>query len=714
MAILTVRNVGKEYPVRRGTGMRTKEMLGRILRRHRVRKFWALKDINLEVRAGQSLGIIGPNGSGKSTLLRVIAGITAPTEGQVTVQGRVASLLELGAGFHPFLTGRENVYLNGALLGIKKGRITRDFDKIVEFSGIEEFVDVPVKDYSSGMYVRLAFSVAIHSDPDIFLVDEVLAVGDEEFQLQCRERIRELQQAGKTIVFVSHDLAQVSEICDELVLLKEGKMVRYGDADTTINYYLQTVGDQRGIATVRRGELEAVFNNGRLSLFWQDKPLTKRTGCYASELYRGGWHETTHATWEVAQSSPTEFTALGTAWRLPLEYRWTARLVSDRAIDISIEMRADRRIELEKKHVSCMLRPEFSRWATAFEEGVFEKRQPGDKDWHPLTVASETSEFLAAYGEDEHVPVIIEKIIERAPTDISLILNSSYVIDAGILQTAGDFTPEELDRMEQAEFHSMSRIEITVEEDLSALHKLIADAVAARSVEAGDLRAFFDRGRLRLLWRDTEFTRDMCAYTSVFSGGIWHDSALLKFDTRRSDDRTLIVEGRMRRIPVTQRWTVRAEADGTIAWSIDFIVYERVEIAEWHASVLVVPEYDRWSTPHETGVFPEITKDQDDWIHVNRIIKPGTWIAAETDAGGLPHRVCFDFEDSGQNRLPAAINTNWVSGSRALQSLEVRSGAHRILPPGDHRAFTGRITVTGPEDDIDPAQGTQQSALPFD
>jgi len=712
MTMLSVRNVGKQYPVRRAAGMLTKELLSRLLRIRKVDKFWALKDIAFDVKSGQSLGIIGPNGSGKSTLLRVIAGITTPTVGEVVVHGRIASLLELGAGFHPFLTGRENVFLNGALLGIKKDAIARDFDRIVEFSGIDQFVDVPVKDYSSGMYVRLAFAVAIHSDPDIFLVDEVLSVGDEEFQLRCRERIRELQRAGKTIVFVSHDLAQVNEICDELVLLRQGEMVRYGETDTTINYYLQTVGDQKGMITLHQGDLEAVFNNGRLSLFWRKQLLTKRTGGYACVKYHAAWHETTQAKWEIVASSPSEFTALGTAWRLPIEYRWRMSLTSERTLELTFEMRATKRIEMEHKHFSLLLRPEFSQWATAYEDGPFEGRQPGDRDWRPLTVLSGASDFMAAYGEKDDFPAIVERVIERGRSDKALVLNSDYAIDAGILQVEGGFSEEELDLMAKGDFATVTRIEIAIEEDSSSVRKRIADAAAARTVSAGDLRAFFDRGRLHLEWRGTEFTHDKCCYTTALSGGMWHDSISMSYDTHNPEPGTLVVVGRMLRLPVTQRWTVRAHGPESIAWSVELIVQERIEIAEWDTTVVLAPHYERWSTPHETGKFPPISSDQANWVHLNRTMEVGSWIAAETTAAGLPPQLRFE-TSSGDRSVPTAVNTSHLERGRALQIMEARSGGSRIMPPGEHQVFSGTIEVAGSETVGRSAAGTQ-SELPFD
>ncbi|MDR1449255.1 MAG: ABC transporter ATP-binding protein [Propionibacteriaceae bacterium] len=193
--------------------------------------FKALDGVSLEIRPGESVGLLGLNGSGTSTLLKLISGVMQPDSGEVLVAGRVAGLIEVGAGFHPDLTGRENVFLNGAILGMSEAQIQRDFDDIVAFSEIARFIDTEVKFYSSGMFLRLAFSVAVYSEPDIFLVDEILAVGDEPFQAKCLARIRELHEGGQTLVVVSHDLDKVKEICDRGVVLDHGHLAM----DGTIN-----------------------------------------------------------------------------------------------------------------------------------------------------------------------------------------------------------------------------------------------------------------------------------------------------------------------------------------------------------------------------------------------------------------------------------------------------------------------------------------------
>ncbi|MBD1918186.1 MULTISPECIES: ABC transporter ATP-binding protein [Cyanophyceae] len=202
-------------------------------------EFWALNDVSFEVKQGDRLGIIGRNGAGKSTLLKILSRITEPTSGQITIHGRVASLLEVGTGFHPELTGRENVFLNGAILGMSRVEIRKKFDEIVDFAEIEKFLDTPVKRYSSGMYVRLAFAVAAHLEPEILIVDEVLAVGDTSFQKKCLGKMDDIADQGRTIVLVSHNMLTIQDLCQKSIWLHHGKLVDYGNSQKITSNYLQ-------------------------------------------------------------------------------------------------------------------------------------------------------------------------------------------------------------------------------------------------------------------------------------------------------------------------------------------------------------------------------------------------------------------------------------------------------------------------------------------
>ena len=219
---------------------RNQSLKAAVMRRGRAsyEEFWALRDVSFEIPTGVTFGLIGENGSGKSTLLKCIAKILTPDAGRVVTHGKVAALLELGSGFHPELSGRENVFLNGSILGLSKAEITRRFDDIVGFAGLERFIDTPVKNYSSGMYVRLGFSVAINVDPDILLVDEVLAVGDETFQRRCAEKFADFRRAGKTIVLVSHAMGQLRNLCDQVAWLEHGRVVRVGEPGNVVDDYV--------------------------------------------------------------------------------------------------------------------------------------------------------------------------------------------------------------------------------------------------------------------------------------------------------------------------------------------------------------------------------------------------------------------------------------------------------------------------------------------
>lgn len=276
--VVQVDHVSKRFTVRKDSSIKERIVtLGRAGRRHRE-EFWALTDVSIDIHAGTTIGLIGHNGSGKSTLLKAIGGIIEPTSGSVLQRGRIAALLELGAGFHPDLTGRENVYLNAAVLGLSRVEVDGLFDEIIAFSGIGDFIDTQVKFYSSGMYVRLAFAVAVHTNPDILLVDEVLAVGDEAFQRKCLDKIRSFQAEGRTIIIVSHSLGQITELCDRAVLLNKGEVAYDGDPMTAVAKFRDLLEERR----VGEDELDKV----RLGDEWADRPAGRVLATSVSPIGR--------------------------------------------------------------------------------------------------------------------------------------------------------------------------------------------------------------------------------------------------------------------------------------------------------------------------------------------------------------------------------------------------------------------------------------------
>ena len=244
-AAITVDDVSKRFRLVHERNSTLKATVLNGFRRTVHEEFWALQDVSFEVPEGSTFGLIGHNGSGKSTLLKCIARIYRADKGSIATRGRLSALLELGAGFHPELSGRENVYLNGSILGLSRKEVASRFDDIVEFAGLEKFIDTPVKNYSSGMYVRLGFSVAITVEPDVLVVDEVLAVGDEQFQRKCLEKFADLRASGRTIVLVSHGLEAVRNICDRVAWLDGGHLMKEGTAGETVDAYLDSVREER-------------------------------------------------------------------------------------------------------------------------------------------------------------------------------------------------------------------------------------------------------------------------------------------------------------------------------------------------------------------------------------------------------------------------------------------------------------------------------------
>ena len=279
---IRVEGVGKKYSIGKQKEDTLRATIARLFSNSNKggEEFWALKDISFEVKRGDVIGIIGKNGAGKSTLLKILSQITTPTTGRIEINGRVASLLEVGTGFHPELTGRENIFLNGTILGMTRREVKAKFDEIVDFSGVEKFIDTPVKHYSSGMYVRLAFAVAAHLEPEILIIDEVLAVGDAEFQKKCLGKMKDVSSEGRTVLFVSHNMSAIHKLCENVILLRSGNLYRQGITEQIIGDYLSDAdGSPNGIFDLTTGSSIATRSKPiltRLTLSKQDGSSTAR------------------------------------------------------------------------------------------------------------------------------------------------------------------------------------------------------------------------------------------------------------------------------------------------------------------------------------------------------------------------------------------------------------------------------------------------------
>jgi ABC-type polysaccharide/polyol phosphate transport system ATPase subunit len=686
MAIIDVRNVSKIYPARRGVrAMLGRGGIGALLRRRKTATFKALEAITLQVEPGEVLGIIGRNGSGKSTLLKILAGVTLPSEGEVAIGGRVASLLELGAGFHPMLTGRENVFLNAGLMGMRHAQVRQYFDHIVDFSGIAEFIDQPVETYSSGMYVRIAFAVAVYTNPDIFLVDEVLSVGDEEFQRKCQQRIGELRDQGKTIVFVSHDLGIVNTLCERVILLDKGRIINRGTAQKTMNYYLRLVGQEGGVHAFSAGDSECVQSEGRLFLFHNGEEITSAKGCNVRiESYRQ-WHDSQYQVWRIPEKDERGCRSYSQLTRLPIRLHWDLSIEGDR-FRWRVSMECLNAIEISQIELNIFMKTAFSHWLYADFSGEFPDILPSDNTWHVL-VAPEKSATEAAVlpPENSQLPPLFFQLETNNPFFYCMLANTEYMTFSRVLQVLARF-PEGENTFEKGHY-DLFALDIVPLRDAAAARERIR---AERTLTSGPLAARFEQGMLRLSADGEELTAFFHGYTSMLIEHLWNNSQTLQWSGREDlPGGGVRFTGESRRFPYRQEWELVPVEDG-FDWRIWLEVFEPMNVIEYHASLLLSTQYTRWASDQESGAFPEMDRNVKKWVHLNRSYAPGRRITAlssalpsvtlEADAADIPFRM-------------TAINTMYDENARVLQALRPSGAGQLHFQKGRHLYFSGSIRV---------------------
>lgn len=694
MAIIEVDHVSKIYPGRPGA----RALLGRggladIFRGRRATPHAVLRDISFTVDPGQSLGIIGRNGSGKSTLLKVLAGVTAPSSGHVTVHGRVASLLELGAGFHPMLTGRENVYLNAGLLGMRHASVDAVFDAIVNFSGIGAFIDQPVDTYSSGMYVRIAFAVAVHANPDVFLVDEVLAVGDEAFQRQCRTKIGELREQGKTIVFVSHDLGLVHALCDRVVLLSQGAMIARESPQATITYYLRQVGQEDGIHTFRDGPVEAVFCHGRLSLFRDQVEISAPAGLHATVESLGQFHGSDGAAWTVTERRPDGMEAETLLPRLPMRMHWSLRL-SGQKLHWRFWVVCERTVEVRTLLAQLPFPAAYTRWWYGARQGDFADILPGHHDAAPVLLPEPGCQGGAfAPPEGAALPPLSIQFTPAHPFVDMHYLNGSYLAGTRIALIATRL-PETQALLPPGRFE-LGEIVLDLGMDADTFQAWQRDNALRASVQTGTLRATFATGQI-VLWReDRPLTAAVHLHTQILAEQLWTMSQGLHWSQPERDGAAVCATGDSPRLPYRQHWRLEA-TDAGLHFTVRLEATAPLALEEFNVALGLQAGYTHWRTESDAADFPALDPAQSGWRHVNTSYPEGTWIAAT--GPGLPGLRLRCGQETGPWRM-SALNTGYTQGARVLQALRLPAPGEPLQwPAGDHLLFSGTIEYHDGED----------------
>ena len=688
MPIVDVEHVTKLYRAARGV----RALLGRggireWFDRDRPNRKPALEDISFQVEAGESIGIIGANGSGKSTLLKIIAGVTTPTSGHVRVYGRVASLLELGAGFHPMLTGRENIYLNSGIHGVRHAQVDAIMDQIIAFSGIGDAIENPVATYSSGMYVRLGFAIATHTNPDIFLIDEVLAVGDEEFQRRCRNRIGELMEQGKTLLFVSHDLSIVNVLCKRVILLSQGKMILRDSPTKAIDFYLRQIGAPEGLHTLREGPLEVILCNGRVSIFHDQEEITSAQGIHSRLHYLNTWHSSQSAHWTVAERSDTRCVARGRFAKLGLDLIWALELKNGE-FSWSVAYECASPLDVSVLDTLFPFRLEYTHWVYDDESGAFHEMVSEDTVPVPMRSMELLCERAGLMAEDESRHRAVQMRFETdRPAIRGAWWNSEY-ISSNRLFTVQEHEGEMRQPLPAGRTEAF-RVRFSIGTGRESMLAELGAELSRRTVVSGALRGRFDRGHLRLTHDEGRIPAGAYLYASQLIQNLWNDTTSLRWDRLEREGDGMRVRGTSRRFPFALEWRITPSGLNELRVEMELDVSAPMDVQEFQTSLMLPSAYTHWKTPEESGVFPAIESDANDWVHLNKNYTSGAGLAAE---GPTVPRI--EFGVSGHTKFVLTVlNTDFTQDARVLQALA--SPAHGVFrfEPGMHPYFSGTIAV---------------------
>ena len=578
---------------------------------------WVLEDVSFKVDKGEVLGVIGENGAGKTTLLKLIAGMLMSDKGNVNVQGKVSTLMELGAGFNPEFTGRENVLINARIYGVDEENLQGRIAEIIEFAGLDRFIDAPIKYYSQGMYMRLAFALAIYVEPDILLIDDILAVGDEEAQQKCIKKIFELKQAGKTIILVSHNMNMVSKLCNRVILLERGKIVREDLPQKIIQHYLESVGDKKGIAVLAKGKLRTVFNNGKINISYDDNLLTKGMGGYVSFFNPSSniWFPSFNLSWQIKSLSSNKIIAEGITSDGVISQIWTLQLE-----DIQLKWQIEIKEEVAKEaHIDLFLIPQYKEWLTLNKNGTFPSFI-NKFNWQDLGLNDSPEGILGVIPDSaskaQNFPSFI---LEREDKDSQIkLFNTGYEQEARIIQIYSSskkfislnirIFPEK-DKIEDYVIHIRNQFFLKQQEEKQKLllkqQEELAKLRASHTIASGHLRLYADleNKAIRLYYKDRELTDGDGLYSSFKASGDWFRLNNAQWRIEKISEKELILTFSYQPLMVSQIWKLAFKDEDTLRIKVEIEVNKPVLLTNQDIILELKDEYKYWLTAYEKGDF---------------------------------------------------------------------------------------------------------------
>jgi len=524
---------------------------------------WACQDISFSLNKGETLGIIGQNGSGKTTLLKLISGMLIPDRGSINVGGRVSTLMELGAGFNPEFTGRENIIVNARIYGLEDSLLHQAIPEIIAFADLGRFIDAPIKYYSQGMYMRLAFALAIFVNPDILLIDDILAVGDEEAQQKCVKKVFELKEQGKTIIVVSHDMHMIRKLCDRVVLLEKGRIIKDGTPLDIIPYYLETVGDKRGIAVLENMGFRIVFNNGRLVINYLGLPVTK--GIDSCAFF---YQENTALTfssfnlnWKIRTLSLDTIIAEGRNQEGLVLQEWVIQ-IEEGVLKWDVNIQG---LPVKRAYVNLFLDPRYEDWVGFYAQGVF-PNFAYRSNWQEMDLGYYSGGFLGIRAlTADSCPAAVITVLGEA--NRIRLFNSGYEQEARIGQIDSSNGNISL----KIQFHSG---DAQLKEDLEQeKRKFLVKEQAERikqqewcSISSGVMRlvADMENKALKLFYKNQEITRGDGLHSSFLLNESWYNTSTCQWELKKENE-ALILRFSWQEGNFIQLWKLYFQ-DGSLLW----------------------------------------------------------------------------------------------------------------------------------------------------
>lgn len=668
--------------------------------------FWALKGISFSVKKAEGLAIIGENGAGKSTILKLIAGVLKADKGEVLTRGKISALLELGAGFHPDFTGRENLYLNASLFGLSKKDIDFKFNEIVEFSGIGRFIDAQVKSYSQGMFVRLAFAIAIHINPNILLVDDTLAVGDEDFQRKCIEKIFELKEAGKTIIFVTHDMNMARRLCKRGIFLRDGKIVKDGPIDMVISYYMETLGDKKGIAIMRNGDLGVVFNNGKLILRWKDKVLTKHQGGYSSFFLDGHRFNSITANWRVQVKNEQWIIAKGEWFNVPVTQTWEIRFLDDE-LQLKITLEGCDKTETDKLQAEFSFTKEYKLWFSSEQKGNFPENFFHEKEYELVHTNESVDKILGIdmcnEKDNKLLPAVIINTFNQKAETVCQAFNSGVDAAARVIRiealrsrqsnlNSADNHSEIIMNLKFIENNGKARFDEYMHIVKQAVYyerkrrkwKEMEDRVKKFTFKNKQLSISIDENNfLHIYYNNKKLTKNPGIRASFLVGKQWQDSDAKEIRIEKITEDRVKIHNVWKNLPVIQIWDLNMRESGIVDLIIEMEMLYPERISEMNVSIFLKDAYTEWFTAQESGIFDN---KFDSWTEIGLKYKGEKSIGAASE--NLP-TIIFDLAGSPKY-IPHVFNTDQKFSAHLLQAI----AEGKEYQKGKFEYFRGVICVT--------------------